>query len=249
MMNVPIIFYAARETGDARTGPRLPRPIAAPRATRWCGPTARRRTKESSIWRRASSCDNRRIRGCAADSNWARGLAWSLYGYSQVYALTGEREFLDVAERNADFWLTHLPEDHVPYWDFAADLSAPLPWGPQKDSRPRRLPPAACWIWSDRPNRSTGPSPIGRRRWPCSTRWSSPSIWPIDTPGWEGILKHGVYHTAKNLGVDESVMWGEFFFVEAMMKVVSIRTHRASTRRRADRRIRRPWAILDSWKP
>ncbi len=42
-----------------------------------------------------------------------------------------------------------------------------------------------------------------------------------ETPGWEGILKHGVYHTAKGLGVDESVMWGEFFFVEALTKVVT----------------------------
>ena len=37
---------------------------------------------------------------------------------------------------------------------------------------------------------------------------------------WEGILKHGVYHTKKQLGVDESVMWGEFFLVEALTKVV-----------------------------
>ncbi len=35
-------------------------------------------------------------------------------------------------------------------------------------------------------------------------------------PGWEGILKNGVYHIHKNLGVDESVMWGEYFFVEAL---------------------------------
>ena len=28
------------------------------------------------------------------------------------------------------------------------------------------------------------------------------------TPGWEGILKHGVYHIHKNLGVDESVARG-----------------------------------------
>jgi unsaturated chondroitin disaccharide hydrolase len=40
------------------------------------------------------------------------------------------------------------------------------------------------------------------------------------TPRWEGILKHGVSHTAKNLGVDESVMWGEFFVDEALTKVV-----------------------------
>ena len=48
-----------------------------------------------------------------------------------------------------------------------------------------------------------------------------PEYLAIDTPGWEGILKHGVYHTAKGLGVDESVMWGEFFFVEALTKVVT----------------------------
>ena len=40
------------------------------------------------------------------------------------------------------------------------------------------------------------------------------------TPGWQGILKHGVYHFHKNLGVDESVMWGDFFFLEAVDKVL-----------------------------
>jgi unsaturated chondroitin disaccharide hydrolase len=48
-----------------------------------------------------------------------------------------------------------------------------------------------------------------------------PEYLASETPGWEGILKHGVYHTAKNLGVDESVMWGEYFFVEALTKVVT----------------------------
>ena len=33
---------------------------------------------------------------------------------------------------------------------------------------------------------------------------------------WEGILKDGVYHVHRELGVDESVMWGEYFFVEAL---------------------------------
>ena len=42
-----------------------------------------------------------------------------------------------------------------------------------------------------------------------------------ETTGWEGILKHGVYHTRKELGVDESVMWGEFFLVEALTKALA----------------------------
>jgi unsaturated chondroitin disaccharide hydrolase len=39
-------------------------------------------------------------------------------------------------------------------------------------------------------------------------------------PEWEGILLHGVYHLHKGLGVDESVAWGEYFFVESLVKVV-----------------------------
>ncbi|MEA2584171.1 MAG: unsaturated chondroitin disaccharide hydrolase, partial [Thermomicrobiales bacterium] len=38
--------------------------------------------------------------------------------------------------------------------------------------------------------------------------------------GWEGILRHGSYHERKHLGVDESVMWGEYFFVEALDKLL-----------------------------
>jgi len=41
-------------------------------------------------------------------------------------------------------------------------------------------------------------------------------------PGWEGILKHGIYHQTKGIGVNESVMWGEYFFVEAVDKALSL---------------------------
>ncbi len=159
--------------------------------------------------------------GLSADSSWARGLAWSLYGYSQVYALTGEREFLDVAERNADYWLTHLPKDHVPYWDFKADLSAPLPWGPQKDSSAAAIA-ASGLLDLERQTASLDRAVVYRQTaLAMLDALVAPNYLAIDDPGWEGILKHGVYHTAKGLGVDESVMWGEFFFVEAMMKVAA----------------------------
>jgi unsaturated chondroitin disaccharide hydrolase len=48
---------------------------------------------------------------------------------------------------------------------------------------------------------------------------TTPEFLAMDTPGWEGILKHGMYHQRKGLGVDESVMWGEYFFLEALSKV------------------------------
>jgi len=35
-------------------------------------------------------------------------------------------------------------------------------------------------------------------------------------------LKGGVYHLHKSLGVDESVMWGEYFFTEALEEALRI---------------------------
>ena len=40
-------------------------------------------------------------------------------------------------------------------------------------------------------------------------------------PAWEGILQGGVYHIHKGLGVNESVMWGEYFFLEALARALT----------------------------
>ncbi|MGH9802947.1 MAG: hypothetical protein ACRD82_21480 [Blastocatellia bacterium] len=42
------------------------------------------------------------------------------------------------------------------------------------------------------------------------------------TPGFEGVLNGGVYHIHKNLGVHEAVMFGEYFFVEALHKALDV---------------------------
>ncbi len=49
---------------------------------------------------------------------------------------------------------------------------------------------------------------------------TGPEFLALEMPVWEGILKHGIYHQRKKLGVDESVMWGEYFFLEAMSALI-----------------------------
>jgi unsaturated chondroitin disaccharide hydrolase len=60
--------------------------------------------------------------GYSHESAWARGQAWGLYGYTMCYRETGKKEYLDLAEKIADFILNNknLPGDMVPYWDFNA---------------------------------------------------------------------------------------------------------------------------------
>ena len=48
------------------------------------------------------------------------------------------------------------------------------------------------------------------------------ATWRSKTAKWEGILKGGVYHIHKGLGVDESVMWGEYFFMEALEQALRV---------------------------
>ena len=133
MMNVPLIQYVANETLDqdlARIA------VAHCRTTRDCLVRPDGSVAHEGIFDTQSGRFLRQSthQGMSAESAWARGLAWSLYGYSKMYALTDATEFLKVSERNAEYWLSHLPADKVPYWDFHADLTLPPPRGAQKES-------------------------------------------------------------------------------------------------------------------
>lgn len=60
--------------------------------------------------------------GYAHESAWARGQMWGLYGYTMCYRFTGDKKYLEQAEKIAVYVLNHpnMPKDLVPYWDFNA---------------------------------------------------------------------------------------------------------------------------------
>ena len=61
-----------------------------------------------------------------ANSTWSRGQSWGLYGFTMMYRETGDRKYLQHAEKIADFLLSHpnMPEDMIPYWDYSVMASA-----------------------------------------------------------------------------------------------------------------------------
>ena len=53
-------------------------------------------------------------------------------------------------------------------------------------------------------------------------RLSEPEFLGSAGAAWEGILKHSLYHRGNGMGVDESVMWGDYYFVEALDKLARV---------------------------
>jgi unsaturated chondroitin disaccharide hydrolase len=59
-------------------------------------------------------------KGYSEDSTWARAQAWGMLAYTlSAHWMPECEEFLETAVRVADWWLEHIPEDRVAFWDFA----------------------------------------------------------------------------------------------------------------------------------
>lgn len=59
--------------------------------------------------------------GFSGTSCWARGQAWAIYGFQVAHKHTGNAALLAAAKKCADYFVSNLPADKVPNWDFKAD--------------------------------------------------------------------------------------------------------------------------------
>jgi unsaturated chondroitin disaccharide hydrolase len=210
MMNVGIIFYAALETGDRALLELAHRHCRTTRRTlvRGDGSTSHEGIFDLNTGEFLRQTTQQGYRG---DSCWSRGLAWSLYGFGTCYELTRDPVYLEVAELNADYWLSHVAADGVAPWDFDAPDDGPV------DTSASAI--AVVGLLKLATHAPSAAQRVAYRGCALRTVDSLTSRYLGEgSDGWEGILRGGVYHIHKDLGVNESVMWGEFFFVEALQQ-------------------------------
>jgi Bacterial Ig domain/Bacterial cadherin-like domain/Glycosyl Hydrolase Family 88 len=153
--------------------------------------------------------------GYSATSTWARGQAWAIYSFTMAYRETGYLPFLDAAKRTANYYLTNVPSDFVPYWDFDA---------PDIPNAPRDSSAAAITL-----SALVQLSQLATNMQDSATLWagahnileslSSTNYLAQGTTS-SGILLHGTGEPPQfpDPEVNVSLIYGDYYFVEALRR-------------------------------
>jgi unsaturated chondroitin disaccharide hydrolase len=151
--------------------------------------------------------------GAGDESTWARGQAWGLYGFTAAYRETGEGWLLTTAMLLADAFIARLPADGVPYWDFDAPA---IPDEPRDSS-------AAAIASSGLLELSTlVDGPVLARTYREAAEHILASLmsdaYLSDGAVSSGLLLHGTGHRPADREVDVSLIYGDYYFVEALLR-------------------------------
>jgi unsaturated chondroitin disaccharide hydrolase len=155
--------------------------------------------------------------GYSDDSTWARGQAWGIYGFALAYRHTGKQEYAEAAQGLAEYFLKYLPDDNVPYWDYALpDFNRAL-----KDTSAAAI--AACGIIEM--HHLTG----GRGPWASYRLRAEQMLGTLqagysaaEDPLCEGLLKRTF---ARIDGVEWELysIWGDYFYMEGLLMLSGCR--------------------------
>lgn len=157
--------------------------------------------------------------GYRDDSTWARGQAWAVYGAALSYRHTKNTEHLQIFRSVADFYLSRLPDDLVPYWDLIFTEGSPEP----RDSSSASI--VACALLEAAkyfPAQEAEKYRLLARRM-LKSLVEHYSV--RDFSSSNGLVLHGTYskkspyNTCTQEGVDECVSWGDYFYMEALIRL------------------------------
>lgn len=214
LMNLPLLYMASQYTGDEKYaaaaythGKQTQKYIVRANDTTFHTYYFDVNTGEAKY--------GRTQQGYSDDSCWARGQAWGIYGFTLSYLYTGDQSFLATAKRVADYFIEHLPADHVAYWDLIFGEGSTE----ERDSSASAI--AACGLLelarqlplSD-PKRAVYEEAAVTMLTSLKDYYTTKEL-----PSSNGILLHGVYDKKSDKGVDECMIWGDYYYLEALTRL------------------------------
>jgi hypothetical protein len=150
-------------------------------------------------------------------STWARGQAWGLYGFAMAYREANEPAYLATAEALADYFLDNLPADQIPYWDFDA---------PNIPNEPRDSSAAAIAASGLLELSVLASDPADRQTYRSAAEAILGSLmsseYLSDGQVSSGILLHGTGNKPGGSEIDVSLIYGDYYFIESLVRYVEL---------------------------
>ena len=227
MMNVRLLFWAAANGADPRVGERaIEHSRTSAKYLVRCdggglgekdGSVAHEAIFNTEEGRGEFRCLSTQ-QGYSPFTCWARGLAWALYGYAYAWGASGHGEFLETAHRCARYYLSNTPGDRVPYWDYGAPGIPDEP----RDSSAAAIAGCGLMLLADLDPKAGGAESYRRTAIEIATTLSGDEYLGPKREGEEGLLLGGVYHRPRGWGVGGAVMWGDYFFLELIERLLGL---------------------------
>ena len=213
MMNLELLFWAAKETGADSLYQ-----IANAHAQTAMNEIVRENYSSYHVieWepKTGEVIVKRTHQGYAPESTWARGQAWGIYGFANAYRRTGNKNYLKTSIGMADYFIDHLPDDLVPYWDL--DMSGE---GVPRDASAAAIAASGMFLLSE----ISDDEAVKVKYQLYAVKITQSLIdnylfTQSEREHEEGILLHTVYNHNKGNGVNESYPCGDYYFLEACKK-------------------------------
>lgn len=223
LLNTPLLYWASRESGNSKYAD------IARRHTQTCMKNSIR--SDGSTYhtffmdiKTGQPLYGRTCQGYADDSVWARGQSWGIYGSALAYRYDKNDKYFETFKKTADFYLSKLPEDNVPYWDMIFNDQNATHDGETepRDSSANSI--VACGLLDMA--RQTGNAEYERIA-RVLLKALAQKYAVKDFSKSNGLVLHGTYskkspyNTCTPEGVDECVSWGDYFYMEALTRLLN----------------------------
>jgi unsaturated chondroitin disaccharide hydrolase len=214
MMNLELLFWATRVTGDSSFYK-----IAVTHANTTIKNHFRPDYSSYHVinYNKETGAvqEKKTAQGFANESAWARGQAWGLYGYTVMYRETKDQKYLDQANHIAHFILSNpnLPADKIPYWDFNATGMPNV----LRDASAAAIMASALIELSGYAGsaKSKEYMPVVET---ILRNLSSPTYKAANGANGGFIIQHCVGHLPAKSEVDVPLTYADYYFIEAMKR-------------------------------
>jgi len=216
MMNLPLLYWAAEETGDDRF-----KEIAirhSDTTLRWfVRPDASvyHSYRFDPVLGSPSGGDN--YCGRSIESHWARGTSWAIHGFAMGYRYTGNSDYLGAALRMARKFISLLDDELVPVWDFKLDRNNGTPV--LRDSSAAAV--AVC-AFQELEAVGAADEEISSIKRALLDRICSDHYLDED-PAVEGVLRHGQVGDGVGKAKSAYTSWGDYYLMEALAREMGMK--------------------------